>query len=171
MEGSTPTETARAPLRPRDYKGPGTYKEALTNINITIIRETYPEHKLIEDDQKFILEALGQVLRRTPKRELPNQKSYRLKGNALIYMYVVQQSVQWLIKALDKNRLEAGVRLKATDANNLPKPFKVALRIRDRAALNQEELLKWIKNLNPGLHAEHWRVLNKQTEQKCLRII
>jgi hypothetical protein len=47
----------------------------------------------------------------------------------------------------------------------------MALRIRDRVAQNQEELLKWIKNLNPGLHTEHWRVLNKQPEPKGLRLI
>jgi hypothetical protein len=47
----------------------------------------------------------------------------------------------------------------------------VALRIRDRVAQNQEELLKWIKYLNPGLHTEHWRMLNKQPEPKGLRLI
>jgi hypothetical protein len=63
-----------------------------------------------------------------------------------------QQSSQWLIKATDNYRLESGARLKATDARNLPKPVKVTLRIRDKVAQNKEELLKWIKNLNPGLH-------------------
>jgi hypothetical protein len=43
LEDGTPTETARAPKRPMDSKGPGTYKEALTNINIAVFRETYPE--------------------------------------------------------------------------------------------------------------------------------
>jgi hypothetical protein len=47
----------------------------------------------------------------------------------------------------------------------------VALRIRDKVAQNQEELLKWIKNLNPGLHTERWRVLNKQSEPKDQRLI
>jgi hypothetical protein len=56
-EGRTPTEAARAPKRPRDSKGPGTYKEALANIKIAIFRETYPEDKLIEDDQNSILEV------------------------------------------------------------------------------------------------------------------
>jgi hypothetical protein len=68
-----------------------------------------------------------------------------------------QQSGQWLIKAIDIYRLESGSRLKATEARNVPKPVKVALRIWERVAQNQEELLKWIKNLNPGFHTEHWR--------------
>jgi hypothetical protein len=55
--------------------------------------------------------------------------------------------------------MESGARLKATDARNLPKPVKVALRTRDKVAQTQEELLKWTKNLNPGLHTEHWRIL------------
>jgi hypothetical protein len=46
LEGSTPTEMARAPKRPRDSSGPGTYKEVLINIKIAIFRETYPEDKV-----------------------------------------------------------------------------------------------------------------------------
>jgi hypothetical protein len=72
---------------------------------------------------------------------------------------------------VDNYRLESGASLKATDARNLPKPVKLALRIRDRDAHNQDELLKWIKNLNPGLHTENWRALNKQPEPKGLRLI
>jgi hypothetical protein len=47
----------------------------------------------------------------------------------------------------------------------------VALRIRDKVAQNQQELLRWIKNLNPGLHTEHWRILDKQSEPKGQRLI
>jgi hypothetical protein len=82
-----------------------------------------------------------------------------------------QQSGQWLIKATDSHRLESGARLKATDARKLPKPIKVALRIRDKVAQNQEELLNWIKNLNPGLNTEHWRVLDKQSEPIGQRLV
>jgi hypothetical protein len=46
----------------------------------------------------------------------------------------------------------------------------VALRLKDKVAQNQE-LLKWVKNLNPGLNTEHWRVLNKQSEPKGQRLI
>jgi hypothetical protein len=45
-EGSTLTETARPPKRPRDSSGPGNYKQALTNTEIAIFKETYPEDKL-----------------------------------------------------------------------------------------------------------------------------
>jgi hypothetical protein len=166
LEGGTPTEMIRTPKRPRDLKGPGTYTQALTNIKIAIFKETYPEEKLTEDDQDSILEILGGVLRRTPKEEL---KSYRLMGGALIYACVDQQSGQWLIKATDDHRLESGARLKTNDTRNLPKP--VALRTRDKAAQNQEELLKWIADLNPGLHTENSRVLDKQSESKGQRLI
>jgi hypothetical protein len=69
------------------------------------------------------------------------------------------------------HRLESGTRLKATDARNLPKPVKVALRTRDKVAQNQEEQLKWIADLNPGLHTENWRVLDKQPESRGQRLI
>jgi hypothetical protein len=82
-----------------------------------------------------------------------------------------QQSGQWLIKAINNHRLGAGVRLKATDARNLPKPVKVALRTRDKVAQTHDELLKWIRNFNPGLHTEHWRVPDNQSEPKGQRLI
>jgi hypothetical protein len=47
----------------------------------------------------------------------------------------------------------------------------VALRIGEKVAQNQEELLKWVKHLNPGLNTEHWRVLGKQSEPKGQRLI
>jgi hypothetical protein len=59
-----------------------------------------------------------------------------------------------------------GARLKVTDARNLPKPVKVALRTKDNIAETQDELLTWVRNLNPGLNTEHWKVLNMQSEPK-----
>jgi hypothetical protein len=50
--------------------------------------------------------------------------------------------------------LGSGARLKATDARNLPKPVKMALRTNDKVAKGSDELLKWIKDLKPGLHTE-----------------
>jgi hypothetical protein len=86
-EGSTSTEMARPPKRPRDSSEPGNYKEALTNIKIAIFKETYPENKLTEHDhQESILEELGRVLHGTSIGELPHLKSYRLEGGTLIYI-------------------------------------------------------------------------------------
>jgi hypothetical protein len=170
-EGSTPTETARAPKWPRDASRPRTYKEALTNIKIAIFRKTYPEDKLNEEDHNYILEVLGRVLCRTPTGELPHLKSYRLEGGSLIYICPDQQSGQWLVKATDNHRLGTGTRLKVTDVRKLPKPVKVALRTRDKVAQTQDKLLTWIKNLNPGLNTEQWKVLDKQSEPKGQRLI
>jgi hypothetical protein len=76
------------------------------------------------------LEELGTVLHGTPIGEIPQLNSYRLEGGAFIYIYIYvdQQSSQWLVRAIDNHRLELGPRLKATDARNAPKPVKVALR-------------------------------------------
>jgi hypothetical protein len=38
--------------------------------------------------------------------------------------------------------------------------------MRDEVAQTQDKLLKWIRNLNPGLHTEHWKVLDMQSEPK-----
>jgi hypothetical protein len=124
---------ARNPKRPRDFSVPGTYKEALTNIKIVIFKESYPEDKINDDDQKYILEELGKLLRRTPL-ELPHPKPYSLEGGALIYICADQQSGQWLTKAIGNHKLRTGARLKVTDAKNLPKPVKVALRTKYNVA-------------------------------------
>jgi hypothetical protein len=122
--------------RPEFQKGPGTYKVALTNINLQ------------GDDQNCILEELGRVLGGTSIGQ-----SHRLEAGVLYIC--AQQSGQWLARGIDNHTLQPGARLKATDARNLPKPVKVALRMREKVAQTQDELLKWIKNLNPGLHTEH----------------
>jgi hypothetical protein len=36
--GSTPSETVRPPKGPREWKGPGNYKEALTGRRVAIIK-------------------------------------------------------------------------------------------------------------------------------------
>jgi hypothetical protein len=108
VRGHTPTETARAPKRPRDSSEQGTYKEALTNIRIAIFRETYPEDKLNEEDQNYILEELGRVLRRTSTGELPHLKSYRLEGGHLS-VYVPTNSLDnGLLKLLTITGWEQG---------------------------------------------------------------
>jgi hypothetical protein len=71
--------------------------------------------------------------------------SYRLEGGVLIYRCANQQSDKWLVKAIDNHRLGTGARLKVTDARNLLKPVRVALRMRDKVSQTQDELLTWIK--------------------------
>jgi hypothetical protein len=164
-------ERVGPPKRPRDSSGPGTYKEVLTNIKIAIFKENYPEDKVTEDDQEHILEELGRVFCETPKGELPHLRSFRLEGGALMYVCADQQSGQWLIRATDNHRLGSGARLKAMDARKLPKPIKVAIRTRDKVAKSHEELLKWIKDLNPGPNIEHCRVLDRQPELKGQRLV
>jgi hypothetical protein len=138
---------------------------------MAIFKELYPEDRLNEDDQWSILDVLGEVLHKTPVEELPQLKSYRLEGGALIYISADQQSGQWLSKAINNHRLKTGTMLKVTEARNLPKPVKVTLRVRDNVAQTQDELLQWVKSLNPGLNTEHWKVLDKQSEPKGQRLM
>jgi hypothetical protein len=51
-------------------------------------------------------------------------------------------------------------------SRNLPKPVTVALRTKDKFVKSPDELLKWMKDLSPGFHTEHWRILDKQPEPK-----
>jgi hypothetical protein len=59
------------------------------------------------------------------------------------------------LRATDNHRLGLGARLKSADARNLLKPVKVALTTRDKVTQTQDELLRWIKNITPGLHTEN----------------
>jgi hypothetical protein len=55
----------------RGLSGPGKFMEALTNLKIAIFEETYPEEKLNEEDQNYIMEELTKVLHRAPIGEIP----------------------------------------------------------------------------------------------------
>jgi hypothetical protein len=101
----------------------------------------------------------------SPKGELPHLRSFRLKGGACINVCADQQFGQCLIRATGNQKLGPGARLKATDARNLPKPVKVNLRTKDKSAKSPDELL------NPGLHIEFWRTLDRRPEPKSLSSI
>jgi hypothetical protein len=71
----------------------------------------------------------------------------------------------------DNHRLGSGARLKATYARNFTKPVRVVLRMKDEVTKSPDELLKWIKDLNPGFHTEQWRILDGQPGPKGQRLI
>jgi hypothetical protein len=62
--------------------------------------------------------------------------------------------------------LGSGVRLKITDATSLLKSVEVALMTKNKAAKSPDELMKWIKDLNPRSHIEQWKVLDRLPELK-----
>jgi hypothetical protein len=67
----------RPQKEPDLQKGPGTQKEALTNVKVAIFKENYLGDKLMEDEQDLILKVLGRVFHGTLK-ELKHLKSFRL---------------------------------------------------------------------------------------------
>jgi hypothetical protein len=143
----------------------------LTNVRIAILKDDYPEAKLSEKEQDLIPAEIAGAFRTTPKERLPRLRSYRLEGGALIYVCTDQQSGQWLTEAVNGHRFREGTLLKAMDARDLPRPVKMAIRTWDKQSDDTEELLRWIRDLNPGLHMEHWRVLERQLESKGQRLI
>jgi hypothetical protein len=48
---------------------------------------------------------------------------------------------------------------------------KMAFRMGDKVSMHPEELLEWLKSLNPGLHMENWRFLNSRDEPTGRRLI
>jgi hypothetical protein len=61
--------------------------------------------------------------------------------------------------------------LEAMDMKDLPQLVTMAVRTKDRQSKDTEELLKWLKDLNPGFYMDNWRVLdnfwkNTSTETK-----
>jgi hypothetical protein len=107
------------------------------------------------------------VLHGTLEGELPHLRYFRLEGSAFVYVCADQQSGQGLIRVTVNHRLGSVAMLKATDNR---KVRQVALRMKDKVPESPDELLKWIKDLNPGLHTEHWRVLDRLHEPKGQRL-
>jgi hypothetical protein len=120
----------------------------------------------MEEDQNYILEELARMFHGTPVGELPHINSYRPEGGTLIYVCADLQSGQWLVKTIDSHKIGS-----ITNAENLPKPARIALWKWNKVSRSQEELLKWIKHLNLRLHTKHWRVLDKAAEPNGQRFI
>jgi hypothetical protein len=49
--GSTSPETVGPPKKPREWKGPGDYKESLTGTMVAIFKDAFPEDKVNINDQ------------------------------------------------------------------------------------------------------------------------
>jgi hypothetical protein len=54
-EGSTPTYTVNTSKKPRDFTGPGIYREALTNAKIAILKENYTKDKPSEEEDQVLI--------------------------------------------------------------------------------------------------------------------
>jgi hypothetical protein len=94
------------------------------------------------------------VFHGTLKEELLHLKSDRLeKTGTVIYMCTDQWTGQWLIQAIYGHRLREGPALKEMDIRNLAKPLTMLL------------------GLDPRLHSEKCRVLDKYEEPKDQRLI
>jgi hypothetical protein len=72
--------------KPTVFTGPGTYREAPTNVQIAILKENYPENKLSEE---LILAEITGGIANNIKERLPCIRSYRLHGGkgSLIYAW------------------------------------------------------------------------------------
>jgi hypothetical protein len=64
-----------------------------------------------------------------------------------------------------------GTKLKAMNKKMLPKPVKMAFRNKDKQAKYTGDLLRWIKDLNPGISSENLRILYTQLEPNRQRLI
>jgi hypothetical protein len=82
-----------------------------------------------------------------------------------------QCSVDWIIAVLSGFQIREEVKLKAIDDKNLPKPVKMALRTRDKFFLVPEDVLQWIKSLNPWIHTQNWRVFDSNEDPTGGRLI
>jgi hypothetical protein len=149
---------------------PGSYKEALLNFRAAVLLD-HPEEQLSPEDVNLVMGKVGEVFRETPDGGRPLLRSYRLGRGIIFYACADQRSVDWLVTALHGYQIREGARLKAIDAKHLPKPIKMALRTKEKVAKGPEEILEWIKSLNPGLHTENWRVLDSRDEPLGRRLI
>jgi hypothetical protein len=69
---------------------------------------------------------------------------------------------------LSRFQIREGLKMKIM---HLPKPVNTALTTWDTVSLRSEELLQWIKSLNPWLHVEKWTVLDSKDESTGRRHI
>jgi hypothetical protein len=58
-EGSNPVKENKPFKMPRDLMGPGTYREAVMNVRIAVLKDDYPVGELSEEEQDLILADNG----------------------------------------------------------------------------------------------------------------
>jgi hypothetical protein len=79
--GGTPTYAVNPLKKPRNFIGPGAYREALTDVSIAVLKENYPQNKLSEEDQEITLsEIVGGIWKntqgRTPVTQITDWRAY-----------------------------------------------------------------------------------------------
>jgi hypothetical protein len=104
---------------------------------------------------------LGRVFCGTPKGELPYLRLFRLEGSALIYMGT-NHLVNGSLGPLTITGWAEGY-----GCQEPPQACQGVSQNEGQVAKSPDELLKWIKDLNSGLHTEHWKVLERQPEPKA----
>jgi len=121
------------------------YQDAASNFKMVIVREKYPEDKLVEEDIKDIQ---SEILRKVEGPNLENL--YSLQEGALIYFCDNQESCNWLSTHINGNKIRDKFVLKGMETTNLLKPIKMAFKTKDINTKNPEVLFRHLELLNPG---------------------
>lgn len=114
------------------------FSEALTNAETAILKENYPEDKLSEEKYDLILAEIMEAFKSIPRHSLLLLRFYRLKGRQLTYVCTNQQSGHWLNEAINDHRFGKGTMLMATDAKDLWRSIKMALKTWDKQLRDNE---------------------------------
>jgi hypothetical protein len=167
-----PTSAEKQPTKRHRTLPEVPYRDAVSNFKMAIVREKYPEDKLVEEYIKDIQsEILRNVVGAKPGEPLPLLKTLTLQEGALIYFCDNQESCNWLSTHINGTKLRDKFVLKVKETSNLPKPIKMAFKTKDIITKNPEVLFRCLELLNPGIKTTYWKLIDKQADSKEQQLI
>ena len=89
----------------------------------------------------------------------------------MIYYCDNQKSCIWLSTHINGTKLRDKFVLKAVETTHLPKPMKMAFKIKDIVTKNPEMVFRRLELLNPGIKTTYRKLIDKQSDSKEQRLI
>ena len=123
-----PTPAEKQPTKRNRTLPEVSYRDAVLNFKMAIVREKYLEDKLVEEGIKDIQsEILRNVDEAKPGEPLPLFRTYSLQEVALIYFCDNQESCNWLSTHINGTKLRDKFVLKLMETTKSPKTHKDGL--------------------------------------------
>lgn len=148
----------------------GSYAEAVVVERMAIIPVGYPVDKMVAGHLAAVQSAVLAAMDSAPD-PLPTIAIGNIVGGALHVNCKGRGASTWLSATIGGMTI-GGLSLKVVDAKDLPKPVKMAWKTRIVGVQDVKLMLRVLQRFNPGIHTEHWKVVDTvMSEASTRRII
>jgi hypothetical protein len=166
-DSSTPPQAKQQPKKPRGTQAQtGTYKEAVVGIKMAIVHKLHPDVNLDQAQIDIIQDELLKAIDANPLVEASPQFLYSKFAQGAFWITCANELTKnWLIRTVSGlGELWEGAELTVVDSKDLPKRFRVLVRIPDTSDVNT--VLTRLRKQNSELHTSDWSVMSRKVMEK-----